>query len=187
MLEWLKTADYLGLWVAFLLLTFLALWVGDRAAPHLENKEQLPFKRPMFAFELAGDADKARKVLDESEKADKDARAKFKTALGWDFLFILIYPLCGAVGCLLVIKFLSTHELTGVRPGFVLLALLPLAAILDVVENYALLKILRGPIESPWPEIAKWCAIPKFAIVGLVLLYELFGVVMWIVTRIKGG
>lgn len=186
MLEWLKEADYLGLWVAFLLLTLLALWVGDRAGPKLEGKEKAP-SRPMFAFEMAGDAEGAAKVLNESEKADPNARAKFKTALGWDFLFIFIYPLCGAVGCLLVIKYLSAHELPGVRLGFVLLALLPVAALLDAAENYSLLKILRGPIESPWPQVARWCAIPKFAIVGLVLLYELYGFATWAITKIKGG
>ncbi|HWT00930.1 MAG TPA: hypothetical protein VN256_11850 [Pyrinomonadaceae bacterium] len=186
MLEWLKEADYLGLWVAFLLLTLLALWVGDRAGPRLENKGKAP-SRPMIAFEMAGDADKAQEVLNKSEDADPNARAKFKTALGWDFLFIFIYPLCGAVGCLLVIKYLLAHELPGVPPGFVLLALLPAAALLDAVENYSLLKVLRGPIENPWPQVARWCAIPKFAIVGLVLLYELYGVATWAVTKVKGG
>ncbi len=186
MLSWLESVDYLGLGIVFLILLVLTFWVGDRASPHLDNKEQLPCWLPMFPVVMAGSVDKAQKALDAIQAADKNAKEKLKTALGWDYLFIFIYPLCGAVGCLLVIKFLAAHNLSGTTIGFALIALLPLAALLDAVENYALLRFLRGPIENPWPQIARWCAIPKFTIVGATLLYEIFGGVMWLVTRLKG-
>jgi hypothetical protein len=185
MMNWLASADYLTLWIAFAVLTALALWTGDKAAPHLDNKEQLAYRRPMFAFELAGSVEKAQKVLDDAEAADLNAREKFKAAISWDYLFIAAYLLCGVAGCLLVIKFLAAHNLSGTNIGFILIALLPLAALLDVVENDAMKRTLGGPIVSPWPQVAKWCAIPKFAIGAAVLLFGLFGVVMFIATQFK--
>jgi hypothetical protein len=195
MMTWLESVDYLGLGITFLLLLVLFVWVGGRASPDLDYKdsprpqnykEKLARWFPMSPFVMAGSVEKAQNALKTAEKTDKNAREKFKTAIGWDYLFIFIYPLCGAVGCLLVIKFLAAHNLPGTTIGFALIALLPLAALLDVVENYAVLRLLRGPMENPWPQIARWCAIPKFTILGATLFYELFGVLMWIGTRFKG-
>jgi hypothetical protein len=42
---------------------------------------------------------------------------------------------------------------------------------LDAAENFALLKVLRGPIESPWPQTAKWCATFKFGLILLGITY----------------
>jgi hypothetical protein len=59
---------------------------------------------------------------------------------------------------------------------------------LDAVENYAMLRVLDGPVKSPWPEIAKWCALPKFAIplltsAGYVVLY---GIVAFLWAKASG-
>jgi hypothetical protein len=181
MLTWPEAADSRMLWIIFLILLFLAAWVGIfKADPHLENKK---FKRPMLAFELAGSVEESRRVLELSEEGDQRAREKFRTALLWDFVFIFLYPASTAVACFIATRFLSARGIIDFKYGLMIMCLQLLAAILDVTENFALLRILRGPIESPWPQIARWCSIPKFVIVGAGTLYALTGGVTWLITR----
>src|SRR2546421_7347663 len=114
MLMWLESVDYLSLWITFFILFVLSLWVGNKADVHLKNKKEFPYGKPMAAFEKAGDVKKALDILNAAKEADdsndNEIRNKYRTALGWDFLFIFIYPLCGIVGCLLVVKFLAAHD-----------------------------------------------------------------------------
>jgi hypothetical protein len=49
--------------------------------------------------------------------------------------------------------------------------------LLDALENVALLKMLRGGVKKPWLQIARWCALPKFAPVIAGLLYSVVGCV----------
>jgi hypothetical protein len=53
-----------------------------------------------------------------------------------------------------------------------------LAALLDAVENTSLLLILDGNTGSPWPELAYVCALGKFTLVGVALLYSIMGLVL---------
>jgi len=59
-----------------------------------------------------------------------------------------------------------------------------LAAILDAVENLGLTLILFASVVSPWPEIARWCATLKFALILLGLVYALYGLAVAIVSRL---
>ena len=45
------------------------------------------------------------------------------------------------------------------------------AALLDAMENYALIRILLGTQLDLWPLVARWCAIPKFLILISGLTY----------------
>ena len=60
------------------------------------------------------------------------------------------------------------------------------AATLDAVENYALIRVMLGSTPNLWPALARACAIPKFAIVGLGLLYLIVGLVMMPIVRRRG-
>lgn len=172
MLEWLKAVDCSQLGIIFMVLTVLTLWAGNKADPQIEGS---PYKRPMVDFEKAGGVTEVEEYLRTVEKADPDARSKLGTALRWDYLFLLIYPVMIAAGCLIVISFLEGKKLWGVTLGFILMALQPLAALFDAVENYALLRILSGPVSSPWPQIANWFATAKFGIIfaglGYMVIY----------------
>ena len=57
-----------------------------------------------------------------------------------------------------------------------------LAALLDAIENGALLTMLLDVPAQPWPVVAWWCAIAKFALVLLGLLFVLVGGVSLVVT-----
>jgi hypothetical protein len=54
------------------------------------------------------------------------------------------------------------------------------AAFLDYLENYALIRNILGSELALWPVMARWCAIPKFILVGIGLLFVIGGgVVGW--------
>ena len=92
-----------------------------------------------------------------------------------------------AVGCLIVINFLEGKKLWGVTLGLILMALQPLAALFDAVENYALQRILSGPISNPWPQLANWFATAKFGIAFAGLGYMvLYGPLALIWAKVKG-
>ena len=57
------------------------------------------------------------------------------------------------------------------------------AALLDAVENYALIQVLLGSQQALWPAVARWCAIPKFLIVAAGLVYIGVGAVLAVVTK----
>jgi hypothetical protein len=185
MLTWLKTVDGRTLWILFFIILLLGAWVGFfKANPRLKNKEQ---KCPtMYAFEMAGSPEKSAEVLRLSTQCDAEAREKFYTALLWDFLFICLYPVSTAIACLLAARFLDARGILDFKYGLVFVLLPFLAAILDIFENVALLRILRGSVESPWPEMARWCATPKFIITLIICpLFALAGGCVWIITWLK--
>jgi hypothetical protein len=178
-----EAVGYVWLWGAFFVLLGLFLLVGSKATPAFSDEESKEIKaqlnqRPMLALEKAGNPTRASQVLEVARSVNAQAVEKFREALAWDYLFIFIYPAWIAVGCMIVSKFLAEHNLPGATVGLFLIILQPVASLLDAVENYAMLRVLRGPIESPWPEVAKWCALPKFAIslitgLGYVIIYGL--------------
>lgn len=180
----LEAISYTWLWAAFIILSLLFLWSGNKADPHIEVKNS-PYRRPMFSFELAGTPERGERVLKAAEEDDAQARQKFRTALHWDYLFIFIYTACFIVGSSIVVKFLSSHNWPGARVGLVILALLPVAGILDAVENYALLRVLDGAVEKPWPQLAMWCAAIKFSILAVAFFYEFFGAAFWLETKLQ--
>jgi hypothetical protein len=57
------------------------------------------------------------------------------------------------------------------------------AALLDALENYALIQVLLGSQQALWPVVARWCAIPKFLIVAAGLVYVGIGTVSVMVRR----
>ena len=88
--------------------------------------------------------------------------------MGLDFLFILAYTSTIAVGVHLATR---RSRLAILQPiGTYLIWGILLAAMLDVVENLALILLLTGGVE-PWlPAVARSCAIPKFILVLLNLV-----------------
>jgi hypothetical protein len=49
------------------------------------------------------------------------------------------------------------------------------AGLLDAVENVAQLLMLAGHRTQPWPALASVCASLKFFLIGVALLYALYG------------
>ena len=127
--------------------------------------------RGIVDLELAGTEQRARTVLAAWDSA---AKRRAVLAVRLDFLFLLVYSTAISVACMLAAGRLA-HKPQMARAGRALAWLQWGAGLLDAIENTALLQILHGRIQQPWPEIARACALPKFALVALGLLYALYG------------
>lgn len=97
--------------------------------------------------------------------------------LGLDYLFMAAYGLAIGLGCVLVARGFSERVKFLTSVGVVLAWGALLAALLDALENYALIRLLLGSTNELWPPVAYWCAGPKFILVGLGLLYVILGAV----------
>ena len=125
----------------------------------------------IVSYELAGDVAHAGAMLDAW---DEPARRWAAFSLGIDYLFMAAYSTTIAFGCLW-----AGGVLAAVGPA--LGALGPLlawgswvAALLDAGENAALaVMLLGGGARAPWPAVAWWCAVKKFGLLVVALLYVL--------------
>ncbi len=136
----------------------------------------------IVSYELAGKVSGGEKNL-----ASWDAMARERAAFvqGLDFLFIPIYAGAIAFGCSMAAGVLRRKGWRVASLGAPLAWSVFLAGLLDVLENIALVVMLFGAPVNPWPQIAFWCAVPKFGFIVLGILYSLFGGVLHIVWRKK--
>ncbi len=134
----------------------------------------------IVSYELAGSVTHAGQVLASWDEAALQ-RAAF--VQGFDFLFIPLYVSAIALGCALASSVLARRGWALAWLGSVLGWGLILAGLLDIVENIALLVMLFNAPADPWPAIAYWCAIPKFGLIVMGLLYALFGGLLSLFSR----
>ncbi len=134
----------------------------------------------IISFELAGDLPAAQAIL-----ASWNAQAKIQAglSLGADYLFMLVYATAIGLGCVLVARLFASRSPTLAFVGGFLAWAQWGAAALDALENYALIRLLLGSVQAYWPAMAKWCAIPKFALVAAGLLYAVLGALVAMVPR----
>lgn len=120
----------------------------------------------IISFELARTPESAAAMV-TSWKAVPGALAAARTTLWLDYLFLLAYPVWLSLVCSAVARHSPERTAAfGAVSAWTVLA----AAPLDAVENAALLRVLSDPT-TPWPQLAWWCAVPKFALVMLALGY----------------
>ena len=136
----------------------------------------------VVSFEFAGTVEQVEKIL---ESWDKAAQLRAAFGLGLDFLFLVVYASTIAFGCGMAAGVLKRSEWPLSGLGNLLSWAVVLAALLDIVENIALTTVIFGSVVSPWPEIARWCAIPKFALVFIGIVYVIYGGVVALVERIS--
>lgn len=161
------------LFITFLLLT-LILFAIFRVLDKPLQTDYAP--SGIVSFELAGSPQNAaHMVLTWSSEAMLNA----SFGLGIDYLFMPIYAIALAFGTLLAA---NRHggwlKSLGVAAGYGTFA----APLFDAVENWALFNVLSGAFESPYPEIAFYCALAKF---GLLFFGIVFAFVGWILPRTK--
>lgn len=124
--------------------------------------------RGIISYEFAGTTERAAAIL---AGWDENARLHAGFSLGLDYLFMPLYAMTIALGCLWAAERWRRRPLTAL--GTLLAWGVWLAAVFDVVENLALWRLLSGTQTDPWPGIAWWCALLKFALVGGGLVYIL--------------
>jgi hypothetical protein len=123
----------------------------------------------IVSFELAQEPVTAQSII---ISWDPNARLFAAFGLGLDYLFMPAYALALSLGILLMMNGRTGWVLQlSAWMGWGIFA----AAVLDAVENYALLKELTGAVISPYPEIAALCAAIKFALLVVGLLTVIIG------------
>ena len=137
----------------------------------------------IVAFELAKTPEVAVNILTDWRENNLIANAKRGIYL--DFVFLVLYSLSIALGCLVVSNFTGNHFLIQLGCRFSKIALL--AGSSDVIENIAMLRTLSGAISEQTTAVAYWFAVVKFSIVIVLLLFVLtcliFGVMRKILSK----
>lgn len=129
----------------------------------------------IVSFELSGTLPLAQKMV---ESWGEIGQIFAGLNLGLDFLFIVVYSNCIGLGCVIVARNLSRQGAFIATSGIVLAWALWLAALLDCIENYALINVLLRSQQAIFALIARLCAIPKFLIVGIGIAYVIIGALM---------
>ncbi len=132
----------------------------------------IPLNPDIVQFELAGSVPESSKIL-HSWGTLGQTWAAF--SLGLDFLYIVAYSNTIGFACVWANKAIQKRRDALVSLGIWLAWGQWLAALLDVLEDIALLIILFISVTAPYPQLAKRCAFFKFSLVILGLLYAGFG------------
>ncbi|MGB1041928.1 MAG: hypothetical protein ACPGU6_00910 [Tenacibaculum sp.] len=155
--------------IIFILLTILVIIPMLILDSYLTNDV---CKNGIVSFQLAKDINFSKEIINSWSEVAKICAG---ISLGLDFLFLLIYP------TLIAILIHKTSRLTRNKNiqnfGTSLIFGLILAALFDVIENIALIKLSLGNLKQLWSSLAYYFAVPKFIIILLAIVFILFNFV----------
>ena len=153
-----------------LLAVFLVITIGFRFIG--------PAEPNIVDFELAGTTDKATEIINAWDIQDR-IRAGFN--LGFDYLYMPVYSTLIALACVWGAGVLASRHwrATGLSLGWGLWA----AALFDAVENATLTVVLFDTVAAPYPQIAQVCAILKFGLIVLGLVFAAVAAVVYLVRK----
>ena len=178
--EWLTASGQIRAFILFFILSLLVMASLQVTGAHLITPVS---PAGILSFEFAGELSAAQSMVNAWGST---GRVYAGLNLGLDYLFLLVYACAIGLGCVLVARSHSTKTTLLANLG-ILIAWAQLgAAALDGVENYALIQVVFGTEMAVWPVVARWCAYPKFVIVGAGLIYVMVGTIGAVVLRIKG-
>jgi hypothetical protein len=110
-----------------------------------------------------------------------DGREAARTSLDLDYPYLIFYGFFLATACVVVAARGAERGMRRLaRLGIVLAFGALIGAFCDAVENAALLRVLAGHTDQPWPGIAFGFAVGKFA---LTIAAALFALVGYLLTR----
>jgi len=135
----------------------------------------------IISFEFAGKISSAQNMIQSWNEVEKNIAG---ISLGFDYLFLVSYALTICLGCVFVTRSFSQQNKLLINFGAILAYAQFVAAILDSIENYALIKILLGSQQEMLAVVAYWCALPKFVIVVIGVGYIVLGLVLYFLIRI---
>jgi hypothetical protein len=150
-------------------LLVLSLGVGALALPALDDMGDVG----IIEFELARTSEQASEYYAELGDSGRDAA---RESLYLDYPYLILYGLFYAAACVVVAARAAERgmaRLAGWGRPFAIAALA--AAACDAVENVALLRVLDGHTDQPWPGIAFIFATAKFALSTAAVLYAVIG------------
>jgi hypothetical protein len=141
-------------------------------AGHFMKQLVAAVRPPPLDLQFAWGEVRASKILEKWSDADKRA---VRLSLVLDFVFIVIYVTCIAVACMLAADALVAAPWPGGGMGAIFVRAIIIAGLLDAIENVAQLFMLAGYKAQPWPALASVCASLKFCLVGVTVIYALYG------------
>lgn len=139
-----------------------------------------PYSPNIVDFEFCRTVDRANAIL---RAWNEVAKIQAGFSLGFDFLYIPVYSTMIALACIWAANNLGANRIWH-NVGMLFAWGLWLAAVLDCVENYALLTMLQGMVADPYPAVATMCASVKFS---LILLGIAFCLIVVIIRMIKAA
>ncbi len=126
----------------------------------------------IVSFELIGSLEGSRSIIDSWQGG---AMSWAGINLGMDFLFLTFYGITIALGCLITRDRIRNEFQLIKQVGMWMAVGVLVAAGLDVIENVSLIALLVGSENELLPVVARYCAIPKFFLVAISLLYTMAG------------
>ncbi|MFK7748772.1 MAG: hypothetical protein AB8B65_10295 [Kordia sp.] len=127
----------------------------------------------IISFELAKDLDCSTQILN-AWKATDGAMLSTEWSLWFDYIFIIAYTF---LLCLVIYRvrriIWKNPESLAYRLGIVLIRAVIFAGFLDMVENFALLQLFYGDLQTHWSTLAFATALLKFINIGLGIVYVL--------------
>ena len=129
----------------------------------------------IISFEFARSIARARQILASWDAADK---LRCALSLGIDYLFLVAYAVFISLGCVYIANALKIRRPSLAKIGFFLAWAQFLAALLDAIENTALIQLLLGSRNELYAWIAWGCAGLKFTLVGSGLIYMVSGFIV---------
>ncbi len=158
----------------------LLVFIGISAVSRPLNTPVAP--SGIVAFELAGTPERAQQIL-SSWNPNAQLHAAF--SLGFDYLFMISYAAAVILGCLAAGQVLQEEGWPFHKQSKLFAAGVLAAAGFDAVENLALWMVLIGNVVSPWPEIARACALVKFFLLFIGLVYAFYGLIISLLGKLK--
>ena len=177
--EWLTPSGQIRAFIFFFILSLLTMVSLQITGAHLITEVS---PSGILSFEFAGDLSAAQNMVNSWGQT---GRVYAGLNLGLDYLFLLVYACAIGLGCVLVARSHSPKATFLANIGILLAWAQFGAALLDGVENYALIRVLFGTEMALWPVLAHWCALPKFCIVGAGLIYVIIGTIVVVVLKFK--
>jgi len=166
---WIRDTALKGTFLAAATLAIAAMLVLQSLGAPLQTPEA---PAGIVSFELAGNLANSAAILASWDPA---AKVSAGVNLGLDYLFIVAYVTAIGIACMLVSYHFKRNMRHWGMAGILLAWGILLAGVLDCVENYALISLLLGSQAEILPVVARFCAIPKFTLVFLGLIYVLIG------------
>jgi hypothetical protein len=169
-----------GLIVLGLLL--LTLGMGALALPSIDDMGDVG----IIEFELARTSEQASEYYGELGESGRDAA---EDSLYLDYPYLILYGLFYAAACMVVAARAAERGMTRLASwGRPLMWGSVAGAACDAAENLALLRVLDGHTDQPWPGLAFTFASVKFLLLTAATLYIVVGFLLtWRASREPSG
>ena len=140
----------------------------------------------MLCLQFAWSPDRAKKIVkswtpEAQHTTSPDAMEAALQSLKFDFVFLSLYSTTLALACFLAARGAAEAW----SPRLVWLGWGQWGAgVLDIFENLFLMRVLKGPVVAPWPQLAALCSGAKFLFIIAGVLSIVFAAA-WCVVHAK--